>query len=284
MLNKYKLFLVPLCLLLVGCSAQKNQGKEKQTATQASKVSQSQAKSSQTAAASQSSSATSKSSAANSSSSSSQSQQQNTNRLAQFNQELKANLKDTLIPQADGLATGSDKLNVRYQGNTANYTISYSVGAQAKEFNDSSISQEIPYAEFAKKTYSSADEAGQQINHQTASDSQGLPEIDLGHNIKGYLDSGAGQRYLSWNEGNWALRVHAAAVNNEDPQQLAKQTVELLETYRPPAPDPYGEVRFDTNTSYGSRNQVIVWQKGNTIYQLSGHSAETAIKMAASIK
>lgn len=281
MLNKNKLFLIPLCLLLVGCSSQKKPGTEKQSATRTEKKVQSAAKSTQTN--SQKASASQEESTTSSAAASSQSEQQ-ASRLAQLNHELITHLGTVLLPQNDGLTSGSDKLNARYHGNAANYTVSYSVETRAKDFNDSSVAQEIPYAEFTKKTYSSATEAAQQVTHRTASDSQGLPTVDLGHNIRGYLDSGAGQRYLSWNEGNWSLSVHAAAVKNEDPTQLAKQTVAELESYLLPAPQSYGEIRFNVGLSYGSREQLVRWQKGNIIYELETHDPSTAIKMAASVK
>ncbi|MBP5845490.1 hypothetical protein J8137_23915, partial [Lactiplantibacillus plantarum] len=59
-----------------------------------------------------------------------------TTRLAALNQQLTKTLgKQALVPQVDGLTSGSSKLNMRYSGDTANYTIHYSVGQQAQPFN-----------------------------------------------------------------------------------------------------------------------------------------------------
>lgn len=205
-------------------------------------------------------------------------------RLSVFNQQLRNALGNVILPTTDGLENGSNKLNVRYEGNQANYTISYSVGNTAYQLNDEAVSKEIPYVQFKKTSYGTSSEASAQVDYIKQNDLNGLPTIDLGHNITGYEDAGAGQRYLSWYEGNWALTVHATAVNQQDPKTLAVQIVNMLESYRLPAPSQYGAIKADVNSSYGSRNQLIMWQQNNVIYQLNAHDITTAIKMAASMK
>lgn len=205
-------------------------------------------------------------------------------RLSVFNQQLRNALGNVILPTTDGLENGSNKLNVRYEGNQANYTISYSVGNTAYQLNDEAVSKEIPYVQLKKTSYGTSSEASAQVDYIKQNDLNGLPTIDLGHNITGYEDAGAGQRYLSWYEGNWALTVHATAVNQQDPKTLAVQIVNMLESYRLPAPSQYGVIKADVNSSYGSRNQLIMWQQNNVIYQLNAHDITTAIKMAASMK
>ena len=224
------------------------------------------------------------SSTSNSTSASSGSSVASTNRLNTFNQQLRKILGNVILPTVDGLGTGSDKLNVRYEGDQANYTISYSVGSVARQFNDSAVTNEIPYVQLKKTSYGTSSEASAQVDYVSQDDLNGLPTIDLGHNITGYEDAGAGQRYLSWHEGKWLITVHAATVNQQDPKPLATNIVNMLESYRLPAPTQYGTIRADVANSYGSRNQVITWQQNNVVYQLSAHDITTAIKMAASMK
>ncbi|KRL02456.1 hypothetical protein [Liquorilactobacillus capillatus] len=206
-------------------------------------------------------------------------------RINTFNQKLRRRLgSEALLPAADGLTKQSNKLNIRYNGTDTEHSIFYSVGKKAKGFNDNSLAQETPYAEFSQKNYATTEAAAQQIDHRTAADFNGLPPVDLGHNIQGYLDAGAGQRYLSWNEGNWSLVIHAPAAQEQQLKNLAKQTVNLLEKYALPVPRLYGQVYFEVENQAGQRDQVITWQDEKTVYKLSAHNFTTAIKMVASMK
>ncbi|GBG93748.1 lipoprotein [Ligilactobacillus salitolerans] len=278
-----------LALTLAGCNTNNQKDTKTSSSVKTEKKQQSSTKkaknsSSKNASASASSNvsssqpATSSSSAA-SSSSTTPSQPTTEPRIVTLNSALNRTLGHVLLPQKDGLGQGSDKLNARYTGNSANFTVYYSVGNSAKPLNDPSLQNETPYATLTKKTYGSAAQAQAAINYHPASDQQGLPSVDLGHNIQGYVDSGAGQRYLYWNEGKWSLAVHAAAVNGEDPTATAKSIVELLEKYYLPAPNTLAAGEFEV-----SGQKKLTWQDGNTTYTLAGPSAETIIAMAASMR
>lgn len=207
-----------------------------------------------------------------------------TARIAVFNRKLRNVLRGGMLPTTDGLNNGSNRLNIRYTGDVNNYAIFYSVGKKAKNFNDDNVAHEIPYAEFTKRTYSTTEEAAQQIEHRSTADFKGLPTVSLGHNIQGYLDAGAGQRYLNWNEGNWSFGVHATALQGEKLEQMSKQIVSLLEEHMLPVPRLYGQVSFEVGNQNGQRNQNIIWQDEKTVFKLSAHNFKTAIKMAASVK
>lgn len=204
-------------------------------------------------------------------------------RISMFNKKLREKLGDVLLPAADGLTSGNNRLNVSYSGDNDEYTISYSVGKKAKPLNEDSATQAAPYAEFTKKKYDTTEEAARQIDHRTVTDFGGLPTVDLGHNIQGYIETGAGQRYLYWNEGNWSLVVHATVGQEQDPKQLAKQTVSLLEEYALPLPRLYGQVSFEAGSQSEQCNQVISWQDEKTVFKLSARDFTTAVKMAASV-
>ncbi|KRM89328.1 hypothetical protein [Liquorilactobacillus vini] len=283
---KKQLFFVVALLLLSGCG-----GQSKQAVSATSKVNSSQTsaakKSSVTNSVEKSSAVTSSASATTTSSSvSSQSSNQNQTypRIILMNQQLVKALGQVVLPQVDGLDAGSQRLNVRYRGNAANFTIDYSVGSTAKDFNDSSLNQENPYAVYSKQTFENSTQAAQQINYRSADEFSGLPQTNLGYGITGTIDAGAGQRYLSWYEGNWYLTVHAAAVNQEDPTPLAKQTVAFLASNSLPAPQKYGRISFQTAITNRQRDQEIIWQKNNVVYRLQTHTPQTALKMAVSIK
>lgn len=222
--------------------------------------------------------------ATTSSSSSVTNQATNVSRVTLMNQQLMRSLGQVPLPQTDGLENGSNRLNVYYQGDSNNFTINYSVGSRAKKFNDATLKQENPYAVYTKKTYESETTARQQIGYRSATEFKGLPTVDLGDELTGTIDAGAGQQYLSWYEGNWFLTVHATTVNQGDPQSLAKEVVSFLAKNSLPAPENYGRVSFQTAIVERQREQLIIWQKGNAVYQLQTHTPQTALKMAVSIK
>lgn len=278
-----------LALTLAGCGTTKDNSKsdsstsvktEKKQAKKTASTSNSQKKSSETAS-SQTSQAPASSSSEGSTTNNGQQQVPPTNepRLVTLNGDLNRTLGHVLLPQKDGLGQGSSRLNIRFSGDSANYVINYSVGSKARPLNDLALQNETPYATLTKKTYSSFAQAQAAVNYHSSSDDQGLPKVDLGHDISGAIDAGAGNRYLHWNEGKWSLVVHAAAVNGEDPKPMAKQVVELLESYYLPAPNSVGAGEFEV-----SGDNKLTWQDGQTVYSLKGQSVQTIITMAASMK
>lgn len=283
-----KVTVATLALFLAGCGSgtqQKDVAKNSSTSVktekkasseQTSAKSSSTTNASSTVSASSSSQATSSSQASSSSSSGSQSSEP---RILTINSALNRTLGHVLLPQVDGLGQGSADLNARYTGDSSNYAVYYSVGKEPLPLNDPAVQKETPYATVTKKTYSSAAAAKAAVNYRSGADDQGLPKVNLGHNISGTIDAGAGNRYLHWNEGKWSLVVHAAAVNGEEPTAKAKQIVELLEKSYLPAPNTVGSGEFEV-----SGTNKLTWQDQTTVYTVSGPSAETVIAMAASMK
>ncbi|TYA04653.1 hypothetical protein FXE15_08085 [Lactobacillus sp. CAB1-7] len=292
-MNYCNLLVLPLAVLLVGCSSPTHQdSKTSQTTTSAkATVSSTQKKtkatsstSSRTQAATTRSSKTARerASAANKS----VTQPTATTRLAALNQQLTKTLgKQALVPQVDGLTSGSSKLNMRYSGDAANYTIHYSVGQQAQPFNATAVVDETAYATVTKTTYATTNAAAQQVGYRDNKSTAGLPTVDLGHQITAHIDAGAGQRYIMWNEGRWSLTVHANMMHEDAGVALAKQAVATFEQVYLPAPQSVGAITFDAISSgSGPLDQVIQWQAGKVVYQVKAQEMATAIKMAASMQ
>lgn len=277
-------------LLLTGCS-QNSKSTSSQSSSSSSKVSQSSSKKAKSSASpSSSSSSAKKASSASSSSQASSSQSgwnqttSNAARLSTFNSEIKKQLGSVLLPSVTGLASDSGYLNVRYSGNLSSYTVYYSVGYAAKTLNDPSLSGQTPYLVLTKQTYASASAAQAAVqNVQSRSNLNGLPTTSLGSGIIAWTDAGAGQRYVTFNEGNWQFTVHGAAVNGEDAEATAKNLVSLLNQYYLPAPDK-GKGTFEVSVADGETPQTLTWAKGNSLYKLQAHSTDTLIKTAASLK
>lgn len=205
-------------------------------------------------------------------------------RIQDLNKQLRAHIGKIALPQADGLAQGSDNLNMRYTGDSSNYSIFYTVGNTPIKFNSGLVAKQNPYAVLTKQTFASADEAKQQIAFEDKQTLAGLPTTDLGSGLHGALDQGAGTIRVMWNEGRWSIRVNANALEKQDPQPLAKEVVRLLDRYLLPAPNQLGQITLTPNIMPEARDQIIKWQDGNIVYSLVAHDPRTAIKMVASFK
>lgn len=200
-------------------------------------------------------------------------------RIQELNQRLSMAIGTTKKPTVDGLNENHNRLNMRYISNAYGYTVYYSVGATAKEFNASTLASETPYATFNKTAYVSTAAAVTAVNHHAQE--TGLPVIDLGSGVQGTIDRGAGQAYLTWQAGRWSVTVHASPVMGQDPVAMSKQLVALFNQYSLPIPSQVGAGNFDVTDN--GLNQTITWQEGAILYKISARSAETAIKMASSM-
>lgn len=112
--------------------------------------------------------------------------------------------------------------------------------------------------------------------YQTSAETQGLPTVNLGYGITGTIDSGAGQQYLHWNEGNWSFTVRASAVDGQDPLPTAKKIVSILEKVYLPAPQNQGTGMFDIATD----TYQLTWQEGNQVHTVTGNSPDDVINKA----
>lgn len=260
-------------LLLGGCSQLSNNPKTPSTSiSSATKVSSS-------AKEKMSSSSSSTADSSISSQSSSVKEDTTDSRIQELNQKLSMAIGTTKKPTVDGLNENHNRLNMHYVSNAYGYTVYYSVGATAKEFNASTLASEKPYATFNKTAYVSTEAAVTAVNHHAQE--TGLPVIDLGSGVHGTIDRGAGQAYLTWQAGRWSVTVHASPVMGQDPVAMSKQLVALFNQYSLPIPSQVGAANFDVTDN--GLNQTITWQEGDILYTISAHSAETAIKMASSM-
>ncbi|MDN6597509.1 MAG: hypothetical protein L0K76_08160, partial [Lentilactobacillus parabuchneri] len=175
-----------LSLVLVGCS---NGNSSKQSSNNASKSDMQNSSSTASSSSQQPASATS-TSGANHAQSDSQSYD-----FSSLTKDLSSKLSDTLLPQNSGLSDTSKNVHIRYNGNSANSNIYYSLGDSALALNDPSLKSETPYAVLSKRSYSSSSEAQSHLDYTAASEIKGLPKVDLGHSIVGHTQSGAGQQY-----------------------------------------------------------------------------------------
>ena len=93
--------------------------------------------------------------------------------------------------------------------------------------NDAAIennSQKIAHLQIQQ--YNNQQQADEEISFEEYDESSGEP-TDLGHQITGYQDAGAGSVFTSWNEGRWDIAVRATTENSEEGVALAKDVVDF---------------------------------------------------------
>ncbi|MBS2968001.1 hypothetical protein J9317_04415 [Metabacillus sp. KIGAM252] len=141
------------------------------------------------------------------------------------------------------------------------------------------LSSDSKIATIKATEYKTEQEAADRVSYQKAA-STGNPPIDLGHGIKGYSDAGAGSIFLHWNEGRWSFISKALNKPEKDSnKELAVKVVNFLEKQMLPPPDK-GAVLLDGNNPY-SRNNLVVWQDGNIVYEIEqANGAMTALEIA----
>ncbi|MBV7389597.1 hypothetical protein [Enterococcus alishanensis] len=158
-------------------------------------------------------------------------------------------------------------------------TVSYYLVDKQIPLNDPLLSNATPIGQFQRILHNTTEEAKNDVAPNTDAGGQA---IDLGHNIIGHQQSGAGSTYLNWQEGNWSMAIQANNLEGEDPQPLAKEIVEYLEKAFLPAPKDVGSGSFMINSSDYHSN-VVAWQEGTTVYKISNENTMNSLKMAVSM-
>lgn len=133
-MKKRWLLITAAALLLSGCganSSNQDAASVKSSSQQAAQVKKSSSKKSVKA------DRPKKAAVSSSSSSAATTNSQSTagSRIALLNQQLTKQLGQVILPQqAASASSGSERLNMRYQGDAANFTVYYSIGTTAQDF------------------------------------------------------------------------------------------------------------------------------------------------------
>ncbi|MBU5310301.1 hypothetical protein [Ligilactobacillus saerimneri] len=271
-MRKSKLLIVLLSgLLLAGCG--KSTDTKHDTQTTATSKTEKKASTEQK----QASSSTSQTSSSEATSSSAATTDEDSKRLVDLGQQLKQKLgANEKFPTAH-LINGVE--NARYSGDQNNYTVDFYGHNRGVALNDSRLNDSQPFLTLSKKTYGSRTEATATVKYSDGKAEVKLPHVDLGYNIVGTVNSGAGQRYLHWNEGRWSLGVRGSAVAGQDPKKTARKVVALTQAYALPVPETRGAGTFEVDNS-----GTISWVKGNAVYTLKSKNYQALIVSAASLK
>lgn len=131
--------------------------------------------------------------------------------------------------------------------------------------------------------YTTPQLAANEIDHQNHSVS-GAQEVDLGFDLKGYRDAGAGAQFIGWNEGRWSLDMRALTEQEDSIVEEATKIVQFLEKNTLPIPQEWGAVKFDASNKSGLHTQHIVWQEDAIVYEIeTTKSTIEALEIAVSI-
>ncbi|GLB46055.1 hypothetical protein WR164_00340 [Philodulcilactobacillus myokoensis] len=147
--------------------------------------------------------------------------------------------------------------------------------------NEAKSAKKAKQASFvATQKYASASEAEKQINYQ--GDMGGQP-VNLGYNIKGTQDNGAGQVYVHFNMGDWSITVHGNNVStngNSKALPTAKKAVKYLQTHTLPYPNKRGSILLQSDSTEGASS--VKWQDSKLVNTITGNPSNV-LKKAVSV-
>ncbi len=95
---------------------------------------------------------------------------------------------------------------------------------------------------------------------------------ELGHGLKALQEGAAGHEYVSWNEGNWLIRVDFPtdgqyAIDGYDGGlDMAKEVVAYLEDHALPAPRDRGVITINGFKEHPGTE--VMWQDGKVVYTI----------------
>lgn len=162
-------------------------------------------------------------------------------------------------------------LNASINGDRNDYSVTYGLGSVATELNaDPNF---VPLVSLSVTTYGSAGEA--QANLQAnVIDTTGLPVENIaGQTVS--VDAGAGQRYYSWQTGNWYANVHTSVVDGSD-ANVAEKIQAVANVTKPQTS--LGVIDYMAN---GAK---LSWQEGSQVYHVTADSLAQASQAAMSVK
>ncbi|WP_239255747.1 hypothetical protein [Listeria ilorinensis] len=146
-----------------------------------------------------------------------------------------------------------------------------------EKLNESDAATKLATVE--RRHYDTEQAAKEAVGHVTYANTGGKA-TDLGYGLTGYQDAGAGQKYLGWNEGRWALSIHASNMENTDYLSLAQNIVAKLEKESLPIPNKYGRAALEAVKSDDPADNQLLFQEGQDVYTISHLDPLSAVDMA----
>lgn len=189
--------------------------------------------------------------------------------------EIVAEIRDTInadieveLPKDVKVAEGKH-LSAMTTSNTGSYEVAFYETDEPIDINDAQLEESEPIMLVKGASYASTEEAKEQIGYQEIQD--GMPEVDLGYDITGYQDAGAGSSFITWHEGRWSMIVRARndEAGNAAGLDLSKEIVEKLEMQSLPVPHENGAGTFSSSDHDEVDTNRIAWQEEAVVYEVS---------------
>ena len=129
------------------------------------------------------------------------------------------------LPTGVRVSTGK-YLSATATSDSKKYEVSFYETDEPLELNDEKLEGKTPIAILKGTVYATVEAANEQIGYQAIQDN--IPEVDLGYDITGYEDAGAGSSFIAWHEGRWSMIVRGLNddTGNEARLNLSKAIVE----------------------------------------------------------
>lgn len=148
------------------------------------------------------------------------------------------------------------------------YEVAYFETDLVTEINDAVLMQKEPLMLVKGTKYDSIKEANEQIGYQPIQ--SGMPEVDLGDDITGYQDAGAGSSFITWHEGRWSFMARARndETGVEAGKELAREIVDKLSKQVLPPPNENGAGLFNASDGNAVETNRLAWQEGQIVYEV----------------
>lgn len=189
--------------------------------------------------------------------------------------EIVAEIRDTIntdieveLPEDVKVAEGK-YLSAITTSNAGSYEVAFYETDEPVDINAVQLEESEPIMLVKGARYASTEEAKEQTGYQEIQ--EGMPEIDLGYDIIGYQDAGAGSSFITWHEGRWSMIVRARndEAGNAAGLDLSKAIVEKLETQTLPVPHENGAGTFSSWDHDEVDTNRIAWQEEEVVYEVS---------------
>lgn len=174
---------------------------------------------------------------------------------------------DVKLPE--GVPVSADKkVSATVESDANYYEIAYFETEESLTLNSKSLVDEGAVLRIIGRAYDTSEEANQQVGYEAIQD--GMPEIDLGHDITGYQDAGAGSVFTTWHEGRWSFTMRAAndELGRGEGEELAIEIVNKLENQKLPIPRRNGAGMLNSGKNNEVEANRLAWQDGDVLYEV----------------
>lgn len=185
-------------------------------------------------------------------------------------EEVKSEVESDFLVKLPSVIMIADEkyLTVTVDVDALYYEVAYFETDYVTEINDAVLMQKEPLMLVKGRAYDSIEEAQEQVGYQPTQ--RGMPEVDLGDDIIGYQDAGAGSSFITWHEGRWSFMMRSRNDESgaEAGKELAREIVDKLSKQLLPPPNENGAGLFNASEGNEVETNRLAWQEGHIVYEV----------------